>query len=225
MNFNQNIVMYLIFYLIFQDLTIFLWSNAKLLESVWVEFLHILLHQLLNMLFLQSWLWPKTSKNLTNWPKQPISQLEGSNACYLRTKVKLTTYFHEFSEYESTIFFSTKYYWTYALVFSNYQNWEKNNCFEQQGFFSFSTEKYWWKIRRFVWWKFVKTCRELNNSCGYYWNRSDWQEMCPKDFWTCLQSLMLWCLPSKWLDKNHSQRWICPTWTTFSRGNKFNNNF
>ena len=102
---------------------------------------------------------------------------------------------------------------------------KKNNCFEQQGFFSFSTEKYWWKIRRFVWWKFVKTCRELNNSCGYYWNRSDWQEMCPKDFWTCLQSLMLWCLPSKWLDQNHSQRWICPTWTTFSRGNKFNNNF
>ena len=80
------------------DLTIFLWSNVKLLESVWVEFLHILHHQLLNMLFLQSWLWPKTSKNLTNWPKQPISQLEDSNACYLRTKVKFTTFFHEFSE-------------------------------------------------------------------------------------------------------------------------------
>ena len=46
-------------------------------------------------------------------------------------KVKLTTCFHEFSKYVSTIFFSTKYSVIFILIFSNAQNWEKFAFFDQ----------------------------------------------------------------------------------------------
>ena len=82
------------------------------------------------------------------------------------SKVKLTTCFHEFSEYESTNF-SYQILCNICFDFSYALNWDKKCLvWPIRNLFSFSTERYCWKIRRFVLGKFVKTCRELDRSQG-----------------------------------------------------------
>ena len=74
------------------------------------------------------------------------------------TTVRLLSCFHDFSYYESTNFFL-------ANIFSNSQNWEKDAFFYQQKVcFLFQLKNFWEKVRRLVVWKFVKTCRDLDNS-------------------------------------------------------------
>ena len=62
----------------------------------------------------------------------------------VRKKVKLTTWFHEFYEYESTNFF----YQIFVLIFSNAQNWEKMSFLASKEFVFFRV----WKIRENMSW-------------------------------------------------------------------------
>ena len=73
---------------------------------------------------------------------------------------------HVFTNFPNTNLriFSTKYLVKFVLISSNDHNWEKNAFLPIRTMLSFWNEKYWWKNSYFIFKKFVKAWRELDNS-------------------------------------------------------------
>ena len=118
----------------------------------------------LNIGFTTIWYWMKLESLMLIW--RALTTLMRQS---LASQVKLTTCFHEFSEYESTNFFSQNFLWLA-------QNWKKCHSLINKEFVLFFNWKIWvQKIRRIIFEKFVKTCDELVISlhCGwteiFYW--------------------------------------------------------
>ena len=69
--------------------------------------------------------------------------------------------------YTNLRIFSTKYYVIFVWIFSNAQSWAEMSFWPICFLFQLRNigKK---KIHRFLFWKFVKTCREFNISCGHF---------------------------------------------------------